>query len=65
MIVKVVEGVAVVGVPEIAPVALFNVRPAESAGLAEYDVTVPVTVGVSYGIDWPTVTVSRLGINQI
>jgi hypothetical protein len=46
--------VAVVGVPEIVPVVLLSVKPAGRAGLTLYDVTVPVTVGVSEAIAWPT-----------
>ena len=34
-----------VGVPEITPVLVFKLKPAGNAGLMEYEVTVPVTVG--------------------
>jgi type IV secretory pathway protease TraF len=56
--VNVVEAITAVGVPEIAPVEVFNVKPAGSAGLIEYDVTVPVTAGVFVVIACPTVTVT-------
>jgi hypothetical protein len=39
-----------VGVPEIVPVELFRLNPAGKAGLTEYEVTVPVTVGASAGM---------------
>jgi hypothetical protein len=35
-----------VGVPEITPVAVFNVSPPGSAGETEYDSIVPFTAGV-------------------
>jgi hypothetical protein len=46
--------VAVVGVPEIIPVELLKLKPAGRAGLTVNEVTVPVTVGVSEAIAWPT-----------
>jgi hypothetical protein len=47
--------VTVVGVPVIAPVVELRLRPAGSAGLTLYVVTVPVMVGVSLTIAWPMV----------
>jgi hypothetical protein len=55
--VKVVEAIDADGVPEITPVEVFSVRPVGRAGLIEYNVTVPVTVGVLFAIACPAVTV--------
>jgi len=50
-------GEEAVGVPEIAPVDVFSVRPAGRAGVILYEVTEPVTVGTSGEIATPTVAV--------
>ena len=46
--------VTAVGVPGIVPVLPLSVKPAGRTGLTVYEVTVPVTVGVSEAIAWPT-----------
>jgi len=45
--VYVVCAIIAVGVPEIAPEVVFSVNPFDRAGLTEYEVTVPVTAGVT------------------
>jgi hypothetical protein len=51
---------AAVGVPEIVPREVSNAKPAGNAGLQLYELTVPVTVGVSAGIAVPTVALIAL-----
>jgi hypothetical protein len=51
---------AAVGVPEITPVAALSVKPAGSAALTVYPVTVPVTEGVRDAA-FPTTIVLGLG----
>ena len=54
------------GVPEIAPVAVENERPAGSDGETDHDVTVPPPeVGVIVDIVVPFVNVSELGAYAI
>jgi hypothetical protein len=49
--------ITAVGVPEIAPVELSRLSSAGSGGLTVYELTVPVTVGVSEGMGTPTIAV--------
>jgi hypothetical protein len=46
-----------VGVPEMIPLDVLRLTPAGSAGLTAYELTVPVTVGVSTEIATPTMAV--------
>ena len=61
--VYVFEDCTAVGVPEIAPVVLSNVRPAGSAGEIDHEVTVPpLDVGVMVVSPTFFVSVSELGL---
>jgi hypothetical protein len=51
-----VDGLVLVGVPEIVPVFALIARPAGKVGLMVKPVTVPVTVGVSGVMAVPTMT---------
>ena len=56
-----VEGVRVVGVPEIAPVSVEKERPAGSAGAIDQEVTAPPSAeGVTSAISTPFVSVNGL-----
>jgi hypothetical protein len=44
-----------VGVPEIVPVDALRLMPAGSAGLTVKLIAVPVTLGVSAAMGWPTI----------
>jgi len=58
-----VEGETTEGVPLMAPVVVFNVRPAGSAGEIDHDATgPPLAVGVTVLIGAPFTSVIELGL---